>query len=77
VAVTFILFFNVASYQTKSETSDILRFKGEELLATRPTPKLEDHPMSAVWDCPFYIFTATLHTWRPFLRPQPEDAPLR
>ena len=24
---------------------------GEELLATRPTPKLEDHPFSAVRDC--------------------------
>jgi hypothetical protein len=31
---------------------------GEELLAPRPTPKLEDHPLSAVRDC---IFAATLH----------------
>jgi hypothetical protein len=47
-------------------------FYGEELLAPRPTPKLEDHPLSAVRDC---IFVATLHIWRPFLYPQPEDAP--
>jgi hypothetical protein len=42
-----------------------LIFYGEELLAPRPTPKLEDHPLSAVRDCLFNIFTATLHIWRP------------
>jgi len=42
-----------------------LSFYGE-LLASRSTPKLEDHPMSAVRDCLFYIFVATLH-------PQPKD----
>jgi hypothetical protein len=52
-------------------------FYGEELLAARPTPKLEDHPLSAVRDCLFKIFAATLHNWRPFLHPQPEDAPCR
>jgi hypothetical protein len=41
-------------------------FYGEELLAPRPTPKLEDHPLSAIHD----TVTATLH-------PQPEDAPCR
>jgi hypothetical protein len=49
-------------------------FYGEELLAPRPTPKLEDHPFSAVRDC---IFAATLYIRRPFLHPQPEDAPCR
>jgi hypothetical protein len=39
-------------------------FYGEELLAPRPTPKLEGHPLSAVRDCLFNIFAATLHTWR-------------
>jgi hypothetical protein len=43
---------------------------GEGLLVPRPTPKLEDHPLSAVRDCLFNIFAATLH-------PQPEDAPHR
>jgi hypothetical protein len=38
-----------------------IRFHGEELLAPRPTPKLEDHPLSAVRDCLFNIFAATLH----------------
>jgi hypothetical protein len=33
---------------------------GEELLAPRPTPKLEDHPVSVVRDCLFNIFAATL-----------------
>jgi hypothetical protein len=38
---------------------------GEELLAPRPTPKLEDHPLSAVRDCFFNILAATLRFWRP------------
>jgi hypothetical protein len=37
-------------------------FYGEELLAPRPTPKLEGHPLSAVRDCLFNIFAANLHT---------------
>jgi hypothetical protein len=41
-------------------------FYGEDLLAPRPTPKLEDHPLSAIRDCLFNIFSATLHIWRPF-----------
>jgi hypothetical protein len=40
-------------------------FYGEELLAPRPTPKLEEHPLSAVRDWLFSIFAATLHIWRP------------
>jgi hypothetical protein len=35
-------------------------FYGEELLAPRPTPKLEDHCLSAVHDCLFSIFAATV-----------------
>jgi hypothetical protein len=38
-----------------------IRFYGEELLAPRPTPTLEDHPLSAVRDCLFNILAATLH----------------
>ena len=36
-------------------------FLDEELLAPRPTAKLEDHPLSAVRDGLFNIFAATLH----------------
>ena len=36
-------------------------FYGEGLLAPRPTPKLEDHPSSAVRGCLFNLFTGTLH----------------
>jgi hypothetical protein len=53
---------------------DMVIFYGEELLAPRPTPKLEGHPLSAVRDCLINVFAATLHIWRPFLHPQPEDA---
>jgi hypothetical protein len=35
-------------------------FYGEELLAPRPTTKLEDHPLSAVRDWLFNIFAAAL-----------------
>jgi hypothetical protein len=37
-----------------------LTFYGEELVASRTCPKLEDHPLSAV-DYLFNIFAATLH----------------
>ena len=36
-------------------------FYGEELLAPRLNPKLEGHPFSAVSDCLFNVFAATLH----------------
>ena len=49
--------------------SNMILFFGEELLAPRPTPKLEDHPLSAVRDCLFNIFAATLHIGgRSFIR---------
>jgi len=35
-------------------------FYREGLLAPRPTPKLEDHPLSAVRYCLFNLFAATL-----------------
>jgi hypothetical protein len=54
-----------------------LSFYGEELLPPRPTLNLEDHLVSAVRECLFNIFAATLHICRPFLQPQPEDAPCR
>jgi hypothetical protein len=41
---------------------NIMRFYREELWAPRPTPKLGYHPLSAVRDCLFKIFAATLHT---------------
>ena len=40
---------------------DYATFYGEELLAPRPTPKLEYHLLSAVRDCLSNIFAATLH----------------
>jgi hypothetical protein len=39
-------------------------FYSGELLAPRPTPNLEAHPLSTVRDCVCIIFAATLHTWR-------------
>jgi hypothetical protein len=54
---------------------DMVTFCGEELLAPRPNPKLVDYSLLAVQDSLFDIFAAALHNWRPFLHPQPEDAP--
>ena len=34
---------------------------GEELLATCPNPKLDDHPLPPVYDSLFNTSTATLH----------------
>jgi hypothetical protein len=39
----------------------MIRFYGEEMLAPYPTPKLEDHSLSALRHCLFNIFTAALH----------------
>jgi len=50
-------------------------FYGEELLAPCPTPKLEDHPVSAVRDSLFNIFAFHIPYWRQFLHPQPADRP--
>jgi hypothetical protein len=44
-------------------------FYAEVLLAPRPIPKLEDHLVSAVRDCLFNIFAASLHIGgRSFIR---------
>jgi hypothetical protein len=56
---------------------NMINFYGEELLAARPTPKLEDYPLSAVRYCLFNILAAILHFCKPFLHSQPEDAPCR
>jgi hypothetical protein len=50
---------------------------GEESLVPSPTAKLEDHPLSAVCNCLFSIFEATLHIWKPFPLSANEDAPCR
>ena len=40
---------------------NMLRFYCAKLLARRPTPKLENHPLSAVRERLFSTFAATLH----------------
>jgi hypothetical protein len=52
-----------------------LSFYYEELLAPRPTPKLQDLSLSAVCHCLFNILAPTLHLWRPFFHPQPDRHP--
>jgi hypothetical protein len=40
---------------------NMIRHYGEEVIAPRSTPKLEDHPVSAVRNYLLNIFAATLH----------------
>jgi hypothetical protein len=40
---------------------NMIRFYGEDLLAVRPTTKLEDHALLDVRECLFNIFQAALH----------------
>jgi hypothetical protein len=54
-----------------------IRFNREQLLTPCPTPKLEDHPLSAVRDCLLNTFAATPPYRKPFLHPQPKDASCR
>jgi hypothetical protein len=51
-----------------------INFSSEELLAPRPTPKLENHPLSDARHCLFNIRSYPPY-WRPFLHMQPEDMP--
>jgi hypothetical protein len=39
---------------------DVIHFYGEDLLARRPNPKLEDHTLSANRDFLFNIFPSTV-----------------
>jgi hypothetical protein len=48
-----------------------------ELLAPRSTPKLEDHPLSAVRDCLFIYSQLPSKSGGRLLHPQSEDAPCR
>ncbi|XP_069670403.1 uncharacterized protein [Periplaneta americana] len=60
-----------------SSKEDKVLLDSDGLLALRPTPKLEYQPPSAVRNCSFNIFTATLHIWRPSPLSTTEDAPCR
>ena len=56
-----------SEYQSRSEAllawfRSLICFYGDVLLAPSPTPKLDGHPLSAVRDCLFNIFTSTLRT---------------
>jgi len=70
------------NYQSRSEAFCVtihnkIRFYGKELLAPCPTPKVEDHHLSAIRDCLFKNISSYPPYWRPFLHPQPEEAPCR
>ena len=53
----------------------LLCFSSEELLAPRPTPKLEFHTLSAAHNWLFHVLAATLHICKLLLYPHNEDAP--
>jgi hypothetical protein len=45
--------------------NNIIHFSRWGVVSPTPNLKLEDHSLSAVRDCLFNIFAATLHIWRP------------
>ena len=54
-----------SSSEVLCDVSEHPSFYSVRLLASRQTPKLEDHCWSAVHDCLLNIFAANLHIWRP------------
>ena len=54
-----------------------ISFNVAELSTPRHNPKREDHPLSAVRDCLFQFIRSYPPYRRPFLHPQPENAPCR
>jgi hypothetical protein len=57
---------NLSKSEAPCDIQKRLVLCGEKWLTPCPTPKLEDHPLSAGLDCLFNIFTATFHIWRLF-----------
>ena len=62
-AVSILLPLNTCGFTSLQQFMfrNTIRLYVEDLLAPRPTPKQEDHPLSAVRDCLFNIFAATVH----------------
>ena len=54
-----------------------IRFHGEELLAPRPTPQAGGPPLVGCLRLLIQYIRSYPPHWRPFLNPQPEDAPCR
>ena len=57
--------YPVTSSEALCDVSEHPCFYSVRLLASRQTPKLEDHSWLAVHNCLFNIFAANLHIWRP------------
>jgi hypothetical protein len=74
-AIFHRLYRMINSSQSPWEMFNVLSFYVEEMSVPRPGPNLEDHHLSAVRDSLFNTFTASFLIRRPFLHPQPEDAP--
>ena len=61
-----------SSSEAQGDASEQITFYSVMMLASRQTPKLEDHSWSTFHDCLFNIFAANLHIRRPTPHPQPE-----
>ena len=67
----YLSLFRIVSFQTICPDPrltvllrDVLRYHGDESLASRSTSEMENHPLSAV---PQQLIVAvTLHIWRPY-----------
>jgi len=76
VHICFFFFFKhfARRFETFCNRKIFLRWG---VVGPTPYPKLEDHPLSAVRDCLFNLFAATLRTRRSSLHPHPAGAPCR
>jgi hypothetical protein len=75
--VRVVAYFSRPSPRVYVKFVTSLFFYSEGSLAPRPTPKKGNHPLLVVRGCLFNLFAATLHSWRPSLHPEPQDAPRR
>jgi len=71
----FPLFMSWQMITPSLRPCEMLSFLWRGVLSTSSNPRLADHPLLAVRNCLFNIFTAAIHIWRPFLELQPENTP--
>jgi hypothetical protein len=73
----FITAFTSARHLSLLMVHSMISFYGEEFLAYRTKPKLEDHLLVGCPRLLIQYIRSYIPNWRHFLHPQPEDAPCR
>jgi hypothetical protein len=60
-SITYVVLKDQSTSDAFVNGRNIVSFNGEELLPPRPSPMIEDHPLSPVHDRLFNIFAATFY----------------